>query len=93
MTTIRLAGPGTRPEIVAMIHELAAFENAADECTVAELHITAALFEDAAVASCYLAEVDAIAPSPPWRCGFRNFSTWDGVAGIHLEDLYVREEF
>ena len=20
---------------------------------------------------------------------FRNFSTWDGVAGIHLEDLFV----
>ena len=24
---------------------------------------------------------------------FRNFSTWDGVAGIHLEDLFVRPEF
>lgn len=24
---------------------------------------------------------------------FRNFSTWDGVAGIHLEDLFVRERF
>jgi GNAT superfamily N-acetyltransferase len=24
---------------------------------------------------------------------FRNFSTWDGVAGIYLEDLYVRPQF
>lgn len=91
MTTIRLARPGDETEIVAMIHELAAFENAADECTVTELHITAALFGDAAVASCYLAEVDGdVAAMALW---FRNFSTWDGVAGIHLEDLYVREEF
>ena len=24
---------------------------------------------------------------------FVNFSTWDGVAGIHLEDLFVRARF
>jgi GNAT superfamily N-acetyltransferase len=24
---------------------------------------------------------------------FRTFSTWDGVAGIFLEDLYVRDKF
>ena len=24
---------------------------------------------------------------------FRDFSTWDGVAGIHLEDLFVRDRF
>ena len=24
---------------------------------------------------------------------FRNFSTWDGVAGIYLEDLFVRPKF
>ncbi len=91
MTTIRLARPGDEAEIVAMIHELAAFENASDECTVTELHITAALFGDAAVASCYLTEVDGnVAAMALW---FRNFSTWDGLAGIHLEDLYVREEF
>jgi GNAT superfamily N-acetyltransferase len=24
---------------------------------------------------------------------FRNFSTWDGVAGIYLEDLYVKSTF
>ena len=32
--------------------------------------------------------------APP-RCAlwFRNFSTWDGVAGIYLEDLFVRPQF
>ena len=88
---IRTARPGDEAEIVAMIHELAAFEHAADDCTVTETHITAALFGQDAVASCHLAEVDGrIAAMALW---VRNFSTWDGVAGIHLEDLIVREEF
>lgn len=90
-TNIRLARPGDEAEIVAMIHELAAFENAEDQCTVTELQITAALFGDAAVACCYLVEVeDKVAAMALW---FRSFSTWDGVAGIHLEDLFVRDAY
>ena len=88
---IRLARPGDEPEIVAMIHELAEFERAPEECTVAESQITAALFGDDPVASCHIAEVDGVtAAMALW---FRNFSTWDGVAGIHLEDLFVRNDF
>ena len=65
-----------------MIHELAAFEHAAEDCAVTESQITAALFGGDAVASCHLAEVSGrIAAMALW---FRNFSTWDGVAGIHL---------
>ncbi|MEI6252514.1 MAG: GNAT family N-acetyltransferase [Mycobacteriaceae bacterium] len=74
-----------------MIHELAAFERAPEQCTVTESHITRALFGADAVASCFLAEVDGdTAAMALW---FRNFSTWDGVAGIHLEDLFVRDRF
>jgi GNAT superfamily N-acetyltransferase len=91
---IRLARPGDEADIVAMIHELAEFERAPEQCTVTEGHISAALFGTAAetaVASCNLAEVDgATAAMALW---FRNFSTWDGVPGIHLEDLYVRPQF
>ena len=88
---IRTARPGDVPEIVAMIHELAAFEHAAEDCAVTENQITTALFGPDAVASCHLAEVGGrIAAMALW---FRNFSTWDGVAGIHLEDLFVRPEF
>lgn len=91
MTVIRPARPGDEAEIVAMIHDLALFEEAPDECTVTESQITAALFGDDPVASCHLAEVDGrTAAMALW---FRNFSTWDGVAGIHLEDLYVRPAF
>ncbi len=94
MTRIRTARPGDEAEIVAMIHELALFEEAPDECTVVESQISAALFGDddlPSLASCFLVEVDGqTAAMALW---FRNFSTWDGVAGIHLEDLYVRERF
>ena len=59
-----------------MIHELAAFERAPEQCTVTESQITAALFGDDAVACCSLADVDGqTAAMALW---FRNFSTWDG---------------
>ena len=88
---IRPARPGDEAEIVAMIYELAEFERAPEQCSVTESQITAALFGDDTVAHCHIAEVDgATAAMALW---FRNFSTWDGVAGIHLEDLFVRERF
>ncbi len=94
-TRIRLARPGDEADIVTMIHELALFERAPEQCTVTENQITGALFGDGLseppVASCFLAEVDGEAAA--MALWFRNFSTWDGVAGIHLEDLFVRERF
>jgi GNAT superfamily N-acetyltransferase len=92
MTThIRPARPGDEAEIVLMIQELAEFENAREECTVTESQIGAALFSENPTAFCHLVEVDGQAAAVAvW---FRNFSTWDGVAGIHLEDLFVRSEF
>lgn len=74
-----------------MIHELAEFEQAPQECTVTESQITAALFGNEPVARCHIAEVDgSTAAMALW---YRSFSTWDGVAGIHLEDLFVRERY
>ena len=91
VTLIRDARVGDEADIVSMIHELALFERAPDECTVTESHISAALFGEDPSAHCFIAEVDgAVAAMALW---FRTFSTWDGVAGIHLEDLFVREGF
>ena len=90
-TQIRPVRPGDESAIVAMIYGLAAFEDAVEQCTVTESQITAALFGPEPSASCHLAEVDGEpAAVAVW---FRNFSTWDGTAGIYLEDLFVREEF
>ena len=88
---IRIARPGDESEIVAMIYELAVFELAPEECTVTESQITAALFGLQPRVFCHLAEVDGEpAAVAVW---FHNFSTWDGVGGIYLEDLFVREKF
>lgn len=89
--TIRPAVAGDAAEITAMIHELAEFEEAAAECTVTESQISAALFGDSPVAFAHVAEEDGqVGAMALW---FRNFSTWDGVAGIYLEDLFVRPAF
>ena len=91
MTVIRPARPTDVAEIVAMIRELAEFERALDQCTVTEAQLHAALFGPEPVASGFVVEIDgAVAGTAVW---FVNFSTWDGVGGIHLEDLYVRPAF
>lgn len=88
---IRRAAPDDAGEITAMIHELAEFERAAADCTVTEDQIRAALFTDHPVASAHVVEVDGVvAAMALW---FLNFSTWDGVPGVYLEDLIVRPAF
>lgn len=88
---IRRARPGDVGEITAMIHELAAFEGAADQCTVTEMQLHTALFGDHPIALAHVAEVEGVpAAVAVW---FLNFSTWDGGAGVYLEDLYVRPRF
>lgn len=88
---IRRAAPRDAAAITEMIHALAEFEHAADECTVTENQITAALFGEMPTVYGHVAEMDGeIAAMALW---FVNFSTWDGVAGIYLEDLFVRPEF
>ena len=88
---VRRARPGDEAELTAMVHELADFEHAATECTVTESHLRTALFGDHPSVQAYLAEVDGEAAA--CALWFRNFSTWDGVAGVYLEDLFVRPAF
>lgn len=88
---IRRARPGDEADITAMIHELAAFERAADQCRVTESDMRTALFGRQPTVHGHVAEVDGqIAATALW---FLNFSTWDGTAGIYLEDLFVRPAF
>lgn len=88
---IRRARPGDETELVAMMRALADFEHALDECTVTESQLHQALFGEHATVYAHLAEVDGEpAAMALW---FRNFSTWDGVAGIYLEDLFVKSAF
>jgi ribosomal protein S18 acetylase RimI-like enzyme len=88
---IRPVVPGDESELTAMIHELAEFERASTECTVTEKQLAGALFGAQPTVNGHIAEIDGQAAAGAlW---FPNFSTWDGVAGIYLEDLYVRPQF
>jgi len=89
--SIRRAEPADAAAITEMIHGLARFENALDQCTVVETQISAALFGESPTLRAHVAEVDGeVAAMALW---FLNFSTWDGVEGIYLEDLFVRPQF
>jgi GNAT superfamily N-acetyltransferase len=90
-TRIRRAIPADAAAITAMIHGLADFERAAEQCTVNETQISTALFNERPTLHAHVAEVDGeVAAMALW---FLNFSTWDGVEGVYLEDLYVRSQF
>jgi GNAT superfamily N-acetyltransferase len=88
MPVIREARADDVAAVVGLVHELAEYERSPQLCTLTEDQLHAALFGPDAVAHCHVAEVEGeIVGCAIW---FRNFSTWRGVPGIYLEDLFVR---
>lgn len=92
--TIRSAVPEDVPEIVQLIVELAVYEKEPDTVKLTEEKLAGDLFADHPAVFVDVAE----APSEAGRridgfaLWFLNYSTWEGVHGIYLEDLYVRED-
>lgn len=89
---VREATPDDTDQVVAMVHELAAYEKAPDECTLTAAQLDAALFGPSPALFGHVVsrrDDPAVVGFALW---FRNFSTWRGVHGIYLEDLYVRPE-
>jgi GNAT superfamily N-acetyltransferase len=89
--SIQPVRPQDVPAVVAMVHELADFERAADECHLTTDQLHAALFgpEPALFGHVALDPNDRPIGMMLW---FLNYSTWEGRHGIYLEDLYVRPE-
>jgi GNAT superfamily N-acetyltransferase len=89
---IRPAEPTDVPELLAMVRELADFEQLAHlvECT--EEDLSSVLFGPDAVVHDTIAFGDdgLVAGHAMW---FRTFSTFLGKTGIWLEDIYVRPEY
>jgi GNAT superfamily N-acetyltransferase len=74
--------------VVTLVHELADYEKAPEQCHLTAGQLRAALFGESPALFGHVAEVDAeVVGVALW---FLNFSTWDGVHGIYLEDLFVR---
>ncbi|MBO8185363.1 GNAT family N-acetyltransferase [Streptomyces spirodelae] len=86
---IRSAVPADVPVIHAMIRELAEYERALEEARASEEQLREALFGERPAAYAHLAE-DAEGNPVGFALWFLNFSTWRGVHGVYLEDLYVR---
>lgn len=85
---IREAREADVAAVVGLVHELAEYERSPELCTLTEDQLHAALFGPEAVARCHVAEVAGeVVGCAVW---FRTFSTWRGVPGIYLEDLFVR---
>ncbi|MEU2253245.1 GNAT family N-acetyltransferase [Nocardia xishanensis] len=87
---IRRATPADVPALVDLVYDLAEYEKARHECTLTLEQLRAALFGPAPALFAHVAEDETgIVGCAIW---FLNFSTWDGVHGIYLEDLYVKPE-
>jgi len=87
---IRTATPADVPVIRALIRELAEYEKLPHEAKATEAQLHEALFGEHPAAFAHLAEDDTTGDPVGFALWFLNFSTWRGVHGIYLEDLYVR---
>ncbi len=84
---IREARPGEAGLVLAFVKALAAYENLSHEVEASEATFEKALFGPTPRAFCDIAELDG--EPVGFALWFYNFSTFQGVAGIYLEDLYV----
>jgi GNAT superfamily N-acetyltransferase len=74
--------------VVRLVHDLAEYERAPQECHLTSAQLSAALFAPSPALFGHVAEVDGeVVGFAVW---FLNYSTWRGVHGIYLEDLFVR---
>ncbi|HWJ10736.1 MAG TPA: GNAT family N-acetyltransferase [Nocardioides sp.] len=84
---VRNARPEDVPDVLRLIRALADYEREPDAVETTEADLRRWLFGDDPVASVLVAESGGtVVGMALW---FRTYSTWTGVPGIHLEDLFV----
>ncbi|MFJ6780625.1 GNAT family N-acetyltransferase [Streptomyces yangpuensis] len=86
---IRRAEVTDVPVVCEMIRELAEYERVPHEARATEEQLREALFGERPAVFAHVAEAEdgEVVGFAVW---FLSFSTWRGVHGIYLEDLYVR---
>ncbi|MFE5326591.1 GNAT family N-acetyltransferase [Embleya sp. NPDC056575] len=89
---IREATSADIPAIHALVRELADYEKLLHEAKATEAQLHTALFGPTPAAFALIAEDDTTHEAVGFALYFLSFSTWEGVHGIYLEDLYVRPE-
>lgn len=86
---IRRIAPSDVERVVALVHELADYEKAPEQCHLTPEQLDTSLFGPSPALFGHVAEIDGdVVGFALW---FLSFSTWRGVHGIYLEDLFVRE--
>ncbi|WP_019481451.1 GNAT family N-acetyltransferase [Arthrobacter sp. TB 23] len=88
--TIRDARPADVATILQLIHDLAIYEKEPDAVRNTPEQLHQALFGPMPSVFAHVAESDGVIQG--FALWFLNYSTWEGVNGIYLEDLYVRPE-
>jgi GNAT superfamily N-acetyltransferase len=90
MNNIREARPDDVPTILQLIHDLAIYEKEPDAVKNTVPQLTEALF--GANPSVFAHVAESQGEIQGFALWFLNYSTWEGVNGIYLEDLYVRPD-
>ncbi len=85
---IRDAVIGDAGAILNLIRELAAYEHLEDACVATEAGLREHLFGENRAAEAMVAEVDGAVVG--YGIYFLTFSTFLGLPGIYLEDVYVQ---
>lgn len=85
--TIREAERKDMPEVLELIKELAAYENASDQVEIDVAHLEKEGFDEGNF-KCFVADVNGKIEG--LALVYFRFSTWKGRT-VHLEDLIVRE--
>jgi len=88
---IRAIEPRDVDAVVQLVYELADYERLVDQCFLTGEQLHAALFGPAPALFGLVAD-GADDSVGGYALYFLNFSTWEGVHGIYLEDLYVRPD-
>jgi GNAT superfamily N-acetyltransferase len=89
--SIRSAVPSDVPLILAFVHELAVYERSPQSVRASEGDLLRDGFGPSPRFHCLIAEWDSAAAG--FALFFYSYSTWEGRAGIYIEDIYVRPDF
>ena len=91
MLILRPMTPEDAPLVVSYIKELAEYERDPEAAVVTPDNILHFAFSDHPLIYVVMAEWGG--KPAGFALWFYNFSTWEGKAGIYLEDLYIRPEY
>ncbi|MET0967258.1 MAG: GNAT family N-acetyltransferase [Nakamurella sp.] len=87
---IRPIEPADVPAVTDLVYELAEYERLRSECHLTADQLASALFAPAPALFGLVATNGSQVVG--YALYFLNFSTWEGVHGVYLEDLYVQPD-